>query len=175
MSLTAALYLRTSTNDQHPENQLPALERYCYDRGYTVKGIYIEQETAWKQGHQRELSRLLDDLRTGKRKYDYLLVWALDRLSREGSAAILNLVATLKTYNCKVVSLQESWTELPGELGEVLYAIAGWVARMESERRSERTKAGLARAVKEGNRLGRPTGSKDKGKRKRTGYLLRYA
>ena len=85
------------------------------------------------------------------------------------------MVATLKAYNCRVISLQESWTELPGELGEVLYAIAGWVARMESERRSERTLAGLARAVKGGKRLGRPKGRKDKKKRKRTGYLMRYA
>jgi len=65
--------------------------------------------------------------------------------------------------------------EAPGAMGEVLYAIAGWVAKMESERRSERTKAGLARAISQGTKLGRPTGSKDAGKRKRTGYLLRYA
>jgi len=57
----------------------------------------------------------------------------------------------------------------------VLYAIAGWVARIESERRSERTKAGLVRARANGKKLGRPQGSKDKGKRRRTGYLLRYA
>jgi len=170
-----ALYLRTSNAEQHTDNQLPALERYCYDRGYTVKGIYVEQESAWKQGHQRELARLLDDLRTGKRKYDIVLTWALDRLSRQGAAAILNLVSSLKTYGCRVISLQEPWTELPSELGDVLYAIAGWVARMESQRRSERTRAGLARAVKEGRKLGRPQGAKDNGKRKRTGYLMRYA
>ncbi|MFC1956164.1 recombinase family protein, partial [Chloroflexota bacterium] len=62
---------------------------------------------------------------------------------------------------------QESWTEAPGELGELLYALSGWVARMESERRSERTKAGLARLVARGKRLGRPPGSKDKKKGRR--------
>jgi len=168
-----ALYLRTSTNDQHPENQLPALERYCYDRGYTIKGIYIEQESAWRAGHQRELARLLSDLRSGKSKYDILLCWALDRLTRQGAASILNLLDTLKAYGCRVVSLQEPWTELPGELGEVLYAIAGWVSRMESQRRSERTKAGMARARAEGKPIGKR--GKDNGKRKKTGYLLRYA
>ena len=56
----------------------------------------------------------------------------------------------------------------------MLFAIAGWVAKMESERRSERTKAGLERAIREGKKLGRPKGSKDKKKRNRTGYLLRY-
>lgn len=173
--MKVALYLRTSTSDQHPENQLPALERYCYDRGYTINTVYLENESAWKAGHQKELGRLLDDIRGGRCKYDLVLVWALDRLSREGAAAILNLVDTFKTYGVKVISLQESWTEAPGAIGEILYAIAGWVAKMESERRSERTKAGLARAISQGKKLGRPAGKKDKGKRKRTGYLLRYA
>jgi DNA invertase Pin-like site-specific DNA recombinase len=67
----------------------------------------------------------------------------------------------------KVLSYQESWTEAPGELGELLYALAGWVAKMESQRRSERTKAGLARVVTQGKKLGRPKGSKDKRRRRR--------
>ena len=99
----------------------------------------------------------------------------MDRLSRLGAASILNLIDTFKAYGIKVISYQEAWTEAPGEIGEVLYAIAGWVAKMESTRRSERTRAGLVRAVKEGKTLGRPKGRKDKTKRKRTGYLLRYA
>ena len=53
--------------------------------------------------------------------------------------------------------------------------ITAWVAEFESKRRSERTLAGLARALREGKKLGRPKGSKDKAKRQRTGYLLRYA
>jgi DNA invertase Pin-like site-specific DNA recombinase len=54
-------------------------------------------------------------------------------------------------------------------LAEVLYAIAGWIARMESQRRSERTKTGMARARVQGKILGRPKGSKDK-KRKNKFY-----
>jgi len=38
---------------------------------------------------------------------------------------------------------------------------------MESQRRSERTRAGLARVKAQGKRLGRPPGSKDKRKRRR--------
>ena len=173
--MKAALYLRVSTTEQNVDNQLPALEAYADSRGWQIVEVYQENESAWKSGHQKELARLLAEIRRGTRKYDVLLIWALDRLSRGGAAAILNLVDTFKTYNVRVISLQESWTEAPGSIGEVLYAIAGWVAKMESKRRSERTKAGLARAIASGKRLGRPTGSKDGGKRKRTGYLLRYA
>ena len=167
--MKAAVYLRVSTSDQNTDNQLPALEAYANSRSYKVVTTYQERESAWKNGHQRELKRLLEDAR--KHKFNILLVWALDRLSREGSAAILNLINTLKLYGVKVVSYQESWTEAPGELGELLFAIAGWVARMESKRRSERTKAGLARAKAQGKQLGRPLGSKDRRKRKGRRYF----
>jgi len=102
-----------------------------------------------------------------KRRFEVVLVWALDRLSREGPLAILTLVDRLKNCGVTVISYQESWTEAPGELAELLYALAGWIARMESQRRSERTKAGLAKVVAKGKKLGRPKGSRDKRKRKR--------
>jgi DNA invertase Pin-like site-specific DNA recombinase len=44
---------------------------------------------------------------------------------------------------------------------------------MESQRRSERTKAGLARVKAKGRKLGRPRGSKDKKKRRRRVILSR--
>jgi len=173
--MKAVIYSRVSTTDQSTDNQLPMLRALAAQRGYEVVEVYQEAESAWKVGHQKQLSKLLNDCRNGRRKFDVLLVWALDRLSREGAAAILNLINTFKSYGVQVISYQESWTEAPGAIGEVLYAIAGWVAKMESERQSERTKAGLERAKREGKKLGRPKGAKDKGKRKRTGYLLRYA
>ena len=96
-----------------------------------------------------------------------MLVWALDRLSREGALAILSLVHRLSACGVNVLSYQENWTEALGEVAELLYALTGWVARMESQRRSERTKAGLAKVKAQGKCLGRPRGSKDKRKRRR--------
>lgn len=167
--MKAVAYIRVSKSEQELENQRREIEAWAAVRGIEVVRWYAEEQSAWRNGHQSELARLMADLRRGRR-YDVLVVWALDRLSREGAAAILNLVNTLKLYRCRVVSLQEAWTELPGELGEVLFAIAGWVARMESQRRSERTKSGLMTAVRAGKRLGRPVGSRDKKpRRKRAG------
>ena len=159
-----ALYLRVSDPTQHTENQLPVLRDWISQRGYVVAEVYEETETAWRNGHQKELSRLVTDAYKGK--FEVLVVWALDRLSREGALAILRLVDRLRTYGVKVLSYQESWTEAPGELAELLYALTGWVARMESQRRSERTRTGLTRAVAQGKKLGRPKGSKDKKRRR---------
>ena len=171
--LKAVIYSRVSTQDQSTDNQVPVLRDLAASRGFELVQVYRESESAWKAGHQRELSYLVENAR--QRKFDLVLVWSLDRLSREGALAILELVHKLNAYGVRVISYQESWTEAPGEIGEILYAIAGWAAKMESERRSERTKAGLQRALREGKVLGRPVGSKDKVKRGRRGYLLRYA
>jgi len=163
--MKVCIYSRVSTGEQDTKNQSAILTDWANQRGYEVMGVYSETESAWKNGHQKELARLLDDAR--KRRFQAVIVWALDRLSREGPLAILTLVNRLKLCGVKVISYQESWTEAPGELGELLYALAGWVARMESQRRSERTKAGLARVVAQGKKLGRPKGTKDKKKRKK--------
>ena len=163
--MKAAVYLRVSSSEQSMDNQFPALEAYAKNRSYEIVRVYEEEDSAWKSGHQRELANLMVDARQGR--FQVVLVWALDRLSREGALAILSLVHKLSIYGVKVLSYQESWTEAPGELAELLYALSGWVARMESQRRSERTKAGLARVKARGKCLGRPRGSMDKRKRKR--------
>lgn len=162
--MKVCIYSRVSSGHQDTENQSTVLINWAKQRGFEVVKIYEEEESAWKSGHQRQLSRLLEDAR--KRRFEAVLVWALDRLSREGPLAILTLVERLKKCGVKVISYQESWTEAPGELADLLYALTGWVARMESQRRSERTRAGLARVKAQGKRLGRPLGSKDKRRRK---------
>ena len=59
--MKAALYLRVSTNQQDEENQRAPLEKLAAVRGWEVTAIYRENESAWKQGHQPELARLLRD------------------------------------------------------------------------------------------------------------------
>ncbi len=168
----AVVYLRVSTDRQNTDNQLPVLGEYAASHSLHIIGTYQEEVTAWRNGHQIELKKLV--FAASRRKFEVLLVWALDRLSREGPLAILQLVDKLRAYGVKVISYQEPWTEAPGEIGEVLYAIAGWVARMESERRSERIKSGLARRFRQGGHIGRKPGAKDRGTRSKLGYYLRH-
>ena len=168
--MKVCIYSRVSTGEQDTKNQSVVLSDWAIQRGYEVVKVYTEEESAWRNGHQRELAKLMADAR--RRTFQAVLVWALDRLSREGALAILSLVQKLSACGVKVLSYQESWTEAPGELAELLYALTGWVARMESQRRSERTRAGLARIVAQGRRLGRPPGSKDRRKRRRRQRLI---
>lgn len=163
--MKSVIYSRVSTEEQSTANQVNVLTDWANTRDFTVVEVYQEQESAWRDGHQRELARLLRDAH--RSRFSIVLVWSLDRLSREGSLAILQLVNKFSRLGIKVLSYQEPWTEAPGEIGELLFALTGWVARMESQRRSERTKAGLARVKANGRKLGRPLGARDKKKRRR--------
>jgi putative DNA-invertase from lambdoid prophage Rac len=163
--MKVAIYTRVSTDSQDPENQKIALYKWCQERGFQIVSVACEAESAWHVGHQLQLSMLMHEAR--KLRYDAIVVWSLDRLTRGGPLAILTMVDRLKRYGVRVISYQEPWTEAPGELADILYAITGWIARMESQRRSERTKAGLERLRTMGKQLGRPPGSKDRKKRQK--------
>ena len=168
-----AILLRVSDPNQHTENQLPQLEALAERRGPEVVKVYELQESAWQGAHQKLLTQVYQDAKAGR--FQVLLVWALDRLSREGSLATLEIVDRFGKAGVRVWSHQEPWTEVGGEMLELILAITGRVARMESDRRSERTQAGLERAKAEGKTLGRPRGSRDTRQRSKRGYLLRYA
>jgi DNA invertase Pin-like site-specific DNA recombinase len=161
----AAIYIRVSTKEQETKNQLDVLNKWAADKGLQVTNVYQESESAWKDGHQAAFAELMED--ATHYRFDYVLVWALDRLSRGGPLAVLQIIDRLKKKGVKLLSIQESWIEAPGELGDLLYAIVAWVARFESQRLSERVKAGQARARNEGKHMGRPLGKKDKSKRHR--------
>ena len=104
-------------------NQTLSLKELAKQRGWEIVKIYEEYETAWKVGHQAELGQLKAD--AARRCFDIVLVWARDRLSREGALAILSLVSRLKQYGVRIISHQEPWTEAPGEIADILYSIAG--------------------------------------------------
>jgi DNA invertase Pin-like site-specific DNA recombinase len=172
--LKAALWLRVSDPGQTTENQLAPIQEYAERRGLHVVHVYDVTGVSGYQGKQEKyLSEVLKDARLGR--FEVLLCWSLDRMSREGPESVLRIVRKFGDVGCQVWSLQEPWTEAGGDLRTLLLAIAGWVARMESARRSERTKAGLDRAKAEGKKLGRPKGSKDKRRRRGSGYFARYA
>lgn len=155
----AAIYVRVSTDEQNLDNQLTRLHEYAQTHDMHVVSVYQEEESAWRGGRQRELARLMRDAR--RAHFSVVLVWALDRLSREGPERILSTVHTLGFHGVDLISMQESWTEARSEVKPLLYAIMGWIAEQESKRISERTKAGLERARAHGRRIGRPKGRKD--------------
>jgi putative DNA-invertase from lambdoid prophage Rac len=172
-----ALYTRVSSEEQTTENQLMQLEKFCQDRGYEIVDVYSENASAWSTGHQKELARLLDTLRRGGKHYDMFICWSLDRLTREGIGTLLQLFNTFARYRVKLISLKElSLTENPSEFTQLFLAQIAFYAKWESDRRSERTRAGLARVRAQGSKSGIPIGKRgpDKKPRRKAGYYNRW-
>lgn len=151
----AATYSRVSTSDkgQDPANQITALHDLAHRENLPVVMEYVDRETGTGKRRRAEFERMLAD--ADQRKFDVLLIWALDRLSREGTLKTLLLLDRLARAGVKVRSLSESWMDPASPTYELLLSIFSWIARQESLRISERVKAGLATAVAKGRRLGR--------------------
>ncbi len=166
MTVKAALWARVSDpTKQTTDNQLAPLESEAARRGYEVAKTYTVGESAFQGAHRKALNQVYADAMRGR--FKVLIVWSLDRLSREGALATLEIWHRLARAGVTLVSLQEPWVEVAGDFKDVLLALTGWVARFESQRRSERVKAGLARRAAAGKPIGRRRGAKDRHKRKR--------
>jgi len=166
-----------STGHQETDNQVPDVERFAAHHGYEIASRYEVSESAWNGGrdggeYRRTLRQALDDAHAGK--FSVLIVWALDRITREGAEGALRIIRQFRERGCTVVSVKESWLNGSPEIQDVLVAFAGWMAQQESARRSERIKAGLARRKAEGHAVGRQPGAADKKARKRSGYVAAW-
>jgi len=164
-----AIYARVSTDEQNLDNQIDQLKTYTSLQNNKVVQIYKETVSGGS-ANRPQFQQMLKDARL--RKFDTVLVWSLDRFSREGINNTLSYLKLLRKQGVSLKSLQESWLDTSDDgMGELLISILSWVAAQERKRISERTKAGMARSKKN---PGRPKGSKDKKKRKNIGYLKRW-
>jgi len=88
------------------------------------------------------------------RKFDVLLVWKLDRLSR----SLKDLIGTLDELGHLGIDFvsYDNKIDTSSPTGKLVFQIVGAVAEFERDIISERVKAGLRNAKRKGKRLGRP-------------------
>lgn len=151
---TVAIYARVSTKDkgQDVENQLVQQRRYAEAQGWTIRE-FVDHESG-KHANRAAFQEIF--LAASRREIDIVLVWALDRFSREGVAETFAHVKKLVDYGVQFESLTEPHFRTTGPAGELMFAVSAWIAKQERIRISERTKAGLAIARASGKQLGRP-------------------
>lgn len=170
--MRAALWLRVSTAEQTSKNQRAELETEAARRGWKVSAVYDVTGSAYRGNHNAALDAVLADARAGR--CEVLMVWALDRLTRQGIREALNRLQAFQDAGVRLVSLKEPWLDASGELRPLLVSVLAWAAEFESRRKSERIRAALDRRRAAGMRVGRQPGSRDKGKRRRAGYYARH-
>jgi DNA invertase Pin-like site-specific DNA recombinase len=153
-----AIYARVSRDDkgQDPENQLRELRAWCDTAGHTVVHEYIDHESGRKDAQGRkQFARLFEDAH--KRKFDCILFWALDRFTREGMVPTVMHLQRLAGCGVSFHSYTEPHLSTDNELlRNILLAVMSSLAKVESQKIGERTRAGMARARAQGKRIGRP-------------------
>ena len=147
----AALYLRVSTVDQHPETQLHDLRGLAAQRGFEIVEEYTDRISGVK-AKRPGLDQLMADAR--HRKFDVLLVWAFDRIARS-VRHFLEVLDELNRLEIEFVSFREN-VDTGGPLGRAMIIIIGAISELERNLIIERVRAGMRRARLEGRRLGRP-------------------
>lgn len=149
----AAIYCRVSTDRQETENQAAQLREFAAKQGWKVVAEYCDAESGAK-ATRPAFRQMLGD--ASRRKFDLLLFWALDRLTREGVLPTLRYLETLTGYGIAWRSYTEQFFDSCGPFRDAVISIMATLAKQERVKRSERTKAGLARVRAAGKRLGRP-------------------
>ena len=137
-------YARVSTCGQELDIQLAQLRVAGCGR------IFCEKESGAKDD-RRELKRMLRALKAG----DVVIVAALDRLTRGGPFKMLSILNDITSRGAAYRSLAEPWADTTHELGEVLAALVGYIARKTREDIIRRSAAGRERARANGVKFGR--------------------
>jgi DNA invertase Pin-like site-specific DNA recombinase len=138
-----ALYARVSTKDrgQETENELAQLREFVARNGWIVCAEYVDQESG-SHDARPEFQRMFRD--ASQRRFDVLLFWSLDRLSREGVLQTLTRLQKLTSYGIGYRSFSEQYLDSCGIFKDAVIGILAVIAKQERIRISERTRAGLA-------------------------------
>ena len=146
----AALYARVSTLDQTTENQLIELRRYAEARGWTV-AEYVDSGISGSKERRPALDQLMADAK--RRTVDVIAVWRLDRFGRN-LGHLIKTLDELRALDVGFCSLGEG-IDTTTPVGRMNAGILGAIAEFERSRIVERVNAGIARARRDGKRLGR--------------------
>ena len=170
--MNIAIYARVSKDEadkndnryQNPENQLVAIRKYCDLKGHQIFGEYVDRRSG--ADPNRDQFRLMMQ-HASIRAVDAIIVWKLDRFSREPMYVVMGYINQLKTYKCGLISITESWLDTTEDnpVSELILSIMAWFSAEERRKISERTRLEIERKKAEGTYRGGQRG-KDKRPRK---------
>jgi len=177
--MKVGIYARVSKDEaekdnrfQNPDNQLFALRKYCENNNYEIYCEYIDKQSG-ADPNRPNFRLMLKEAR--ERRFECIIVWKLDRFSREPQFVVMGYINQLKQIGCGLISITETWldTRESNPVSELILSIMTWFAGEERRKISERTKVGIALKREQGMSWGRPKGSKDGKPRKKRGYYLK--
>lgn len=165
-------YIRVSTDKQTVENQRFEIRRFCECRGWVIDKWISETISGTKEVNKRKLGTLIADMESG----DMLICSEISRLGRS-MFMILDVLKICLEKGIMVQTIKDNYTLGNDPMSKLIASVYGYLAEMERNLISQRTKEGLRRRVAEGVKLGRKAGGhnshyKLSGKEKETRKML---
>ena len=113
--MKAALYARVSLDEheddrryQDPENQLIPLREWAKTQGFEVYNEYVDKASGADAGRPGFRALIKDSM---FRYFGIILVWKLDRFSRENMSNVVSYITQLKNRGIALMSLTENWVD----------------------------------------------------------------
>ncbi len=109
---TAVIYARYSSDNQSEqsiEGQLRVCEEYARSHDILILDTYIDRAMTGTNDNRADFQRMIKD--SGKREWNYVLVYKLDRFSRDKYATAI--LKTLKDNGVKLLSATEHIPDTP--------------------------------------------------------------
>ncbi len=139
----AAIYARVSTDGQSTANQLQELRATAERNGWQVVQEFVDRGISGAKG--RDKRPAFDALwkGVGRKDFDIVLVWSVDRLGR----SLQHLVDFLSELHAKRIDLflQVQGMDTTTPAGKALFGMLGVFADFERAMIQERVKAGIKR------------------------------
>lgn len=163
----ADIYVRVSTLDQVKEGfsideQKERLKDFCKFKGYKIHKIYEDAGISAKNDKREGYQNIIEDVKEGKA--NVIVAYKLDRLTRS-VYDIEKLMKFVNDYECDIDCMADESNTTTSN-GRMVMRIMTSVSQNEIEKCSERTKVGMAGAIKAGHiPVNTPIGFKRDGKK----------
>lgn len=155
MRKKVAIYARCSTDRQKVENQLQVLREVAGKNDWEIVTEYVDEGISGAKGRDArpQFDALIKD--AVRRKFDLVMCWDISRLGR----SLQHLVEFLSDIQSKNVDLyiHNSGLDTTTSTGRMMFQMVSVFSEFERNIISERVRAGLERAKKNGKKLGRRT------------------
>lgn len=151
--MKVVIYARVSTDDkdQDPERQILKCRQYCELHNHEVMHEVKEHHKGDTSPFNRPGFKEINTKRT-----EAIIVYGIDRLTRQHPTKVMNLLNYLKQGGCLVISVTEPIFNMESEFAEPMQYFMGWWNNYFLKKLSKDVKSGLEKARAKGKRLGRP-------------------
>ena len=149
---TAVVYARYSSDkqtEQSIEGQISVCKNYAKQNNIKIIDYYIDRAMTGTNTNRPDFKKMISD--SFKKKFDYVLVYKLDRFSRNRYDSVINKTI-LKKNNVKLLSACENITDSPE--GIILESLLEGMNEYYSAELSQKIKRGVEESLKKRHYLG---------------------